>query len=97
MCVGICDICMTNTLLPLLNTYVPVRLRKMLLPIKFGYVLYVFAYIKFRGEVNKRRATQHIAPHVHAYIPHELHHACVEAILNLSIFVIFTQLQIKAK
>ena len=34
MCVGICNICMTNTLLPLLNTYVPVQLRKMLLRIK---------------------------------------------------------------
>ena len=34
MCVGICNICMTNTLLPLLNTYVPVRLRKILLRIK---------------------------------------------------------------
>ena len=39
--------------------------------------IYVLVYTKFRGEVNKSRATQHIAPHMHAHIPHALHHACV--------------------
>ena len=39
--------------------------------------IYVLVYTKFRGEVNKSRATQHTAPHMHAHIPHALHHACV--------------------
>ena len=39
--------------------------------------IYVLVYTIFRGEVNKSRATQHIAPHMHAHIPHALHHACV--------------------
>ena len=39
--------------------------------------IYVLVYTKFQGEVNKSRETQHIAPHMHAHIPHALHHACV--------------------
>ena len=52
MCVGIYDICMTNTLLPLLNTYVPVRLRRCCYESNFFKVLisaisYLIKFVNF--------------------------------------------------